>query len=840
MRRQEFRIKLIGPRLAMALAVAGWVQKAMAETTVFRAGRFFLPIYVSQDSAPEEREAALEMARVMEAMAGTSTSICVEAATDREGIYIGQTRASARSLQPLVPASDWLAPRAGEIGPDGFRIRTVRGSVFIEGATPEASYFAVAWLLQHEAGVRWYAPGPLGELIPHRGEWSLPDLDIIIEPAYVSRELSGFDTPAGATWARHNGFRGRLEFSHAMGRVFPANLYAAHPEWFPLLWGRRYCPVSGADRDWQPNLALRAVADHASQAAIGAFSSEPSRFSFSLGMNDTVRFDQGPETRRLVEPMEFYRGMPNYSRLVFTFMNRAATAVSIAAPRRYLGCLAYFWSENPPPFPVERNVVPYMTSDRTQYYDPGFRTDDLNLMARWGASGVRAFGIWEYAFGSGFVVPREPMVALADAIREGWKSGARGYFAEIEPNPGFDAFKAWAIGRLLWDPSLRLSALENDFFAGYYGPAQAPMRRFFEACQTQWMGQSGPPYWLKYYGQEDQALLFSAGTCKSLRAILEEAGRLSSADAAASARVDMASRAFSVTEAYVAYDSERRVLAAIPDGPDALPHEKGGLSGAIGRLARAMRRLDSALEDASRVGTQAWPAIPDSLLRNDPVPRLLFEAGLRDPSEPRRIVEAACGDAPTRFPWRAMADGLADGLWQTANIAANSSFLITADEGQEPHFLFPRFGALPAKWELRAMPTENGCAALINEAGAANSGRRAIRIEGAWDTQFYQWIPAHPGNAYLATARLRGRSGPGNSAALYLTFLSGSGDVLGAWMQSLPKGETPDWRTEALCDRAPSKAEWVGVGVGSMRQTAADWMEADSVELRGAEAAHSP
>ena len=51
------------------------------------------------------------------------------------------------------------------------------------------------------------------------------------------------------------------------------------------------------------------------------------------------------------------------------------------------------------------------------------------------------------------------------------------------------------------------------------------MRRFFEACQAQWMGQEGAPFWLKYYGQEDQALLFPAETCVRLRAMLTEAGR---------------------------------------------------------------------------------------------------------------------------------------------------------------------------------------------------------------------------------------------------------------------------------------------------------------------------
>jgi hypothetical protein len=258
----------------------------------------------------------------------------------------------------------------------------------------------------------------MGESIPRRAGLSLRDLDVVKQPAYLSREFSGYANAEGAEWCRHNGLRARLEFSHALGRAFPPDLFTEHPEWFPLLWGKRYQPSSTADRDWQPNLAVKETADHAARVALDAFSRQPSALSFSLGMNDTVRFDQGPETKSLVAPLRYFRGMPDYSPLVFAFMNRAAGTVSAAASDRYLGCLAYFWCANTPPFSVQSHVIPYLAGDRAQYYDPGFRAEDLELMSRWGASGVKIFGLWDYAYGEGFVIPREPVGPLAEAIRE--------------------------------------------------------------------------------------------------------------------------------------------------------------------------------------------------------------------------------------------------------------------------------------------------------------------------------------------------------------------------------------------------------------------------------------
>jgi hypothetical protein len=57
------------------------------------------------------------------------------------------------------------------------------------------------------------------------------------------------------------------------------------------------------------------VAEYAATQAAEAFARAPGRASFSIGMNDSVRFDQGDGTRALVEPLRYFRGMPDYSPL---------------------------------------------------------------------------------------------------------------------------------------------------------------------------------------------------------------------------------------------------------------------------------------------------------------------------------------------------------------------------------------------------------------------------------------------------------------------------------------------------------------------------------------------
>jgi hypothetical protein len=820
------------PKRAMmgAAILLGIATGVRAETPVFDGGRVLLPIFVGADAPGDERQAAAELARVLGRMSGLDWPVRSARGVAEAGFYVGGRL--GEPMAPLRRAADLLAPRSGETGPDGFRIRTRSGSVFIEGATPEATYFGVCWLLQREGGVRWYIPGPLGEVVPFRRAWSLPDLDVTVEPAYVSRELTGLDGPDGQAWARHNGLGSRLDFTHALSRIFAPGLFDAHPEWFPLIDGRRHRPEGPGDYRWQPNLSDPAVAAYAAAAAAAAFNREPGRASFSLAIDDTIRFDQSPATRALVEPLNYFRGRPDYSPLVFGFMNRAAAALGNSEPDRYLGCLAYFWCENPPPFRVDARVLPYLTADRSQYYDPSFRAEDLDLMSRWSRSGVRAFGLWDYAYGAAYVIPREPVAAFGEAVREGWRRGARGYLAEVDPQWGFDALKCWMLTRLLWEPEIPLDTLKEDFYKGFYGKAAGPMRRFFDRCEALWMGQSGPAYWLKFYEQEDQALIFPPDSCRELRGYLDAAVRSATGDPTVAERVALTSKAFAVTEAFVRFDGERRSLAAEGAG------DESRLAQAIDRMELAHASLGLALANASAGAAPAMNKIDlRSLVGNDPVPRLLWLAGSRDPRSPGRILARAGPEARAGGRWARFAAAIESNRISTAaDLMQNGDFHRVARERQEPLFLFPHWGDLPAQWEVKAFPTEGGRTGLIRSAGGQGP-EGVVRIEGAWDTQFTQWVAATPGRLYVATARFRGRSSPGGDAALLLAFRAPTGQTVGTnRMQTLPKGVTQSWRESVLADTAPPGAAWVGVGFGATRQVDGDWLEVEAPSLRGTEA----
>jgi hypothetical protein len=426
---------------------------APTEVTIFAGGRAALPILTPANPTPEEAEAAALLARVLGEAGGVELVVRRESWFTRSGIYVGDTRAARKKLPPFDAGTDR----------DGFRIVVQSGRIFIQGAEPWGTRFGASWFLQRRAGVRWFMPGPLGESIPQMDSLAVPIGGEVREPAWLSREFWGLG-PGGDEWAALNGLRRRFAFSHNLSTVFPPELADKHPEWFPILDGGRLRPIPG-DHRWQPDLTREDVAAHAADIAARHFVENPRAASFALGVNDSVRFDQSDATRAVVEPLRWHRGFPDYSDLVFGFMNRAAESLGDRAPGMRLGALAYFWAENTPQFPVHPRVLPYLTTDRSQFYDAGYKAADLALIRAWCASGAETVGIYDYSYGSRFLVPRIYHREMIGAIAAAHTIGARGYFAEMNSHRGFDAFKGWATARTLWDGEADCGALGTSFSA---------------------------------------------------------------------------------------------------------------------------------------------------------------------------------------------------------------------------------------------------------------------------------------------------------------------------------------------------------------------------------------
>ena len=326
---------------------------------------------------------------------------------------------------------------------------------------------------------RWFVPGALGgepgRAAPAAGTG-----------AYLTRAMSLGGGEEAARWAERNGLTPSLGFSHHLAEIFPPKLHERHPEFFPLVAGARVRPQPNT-HSWQPDLGRADVAAHAAAAARAHVSAQPRSASFSLGINDGIVFGESAETLALTTPMKWFRGLPDFSPLVFTFMNRAAEDLARTHPDKLLGCLAYAWAENTPGFRVHSQVVPFLTADRAQGYDAAARAEELALQGRWAAAGPKRLGLYDYLYGGGFLVPRVFPHLLAENIRHARRVGFSDYYAEVYPNWGLDGPMPWLAAQLTFDPEQSVEALLDEYFRRYFREAAVPMRKFFACCEEQWL-----------------------------------------------------------------------------------------------------------------------------------------------------------------------------------------------------------------------------------------------------------------------------------------------------------------------------------------------------------------
>ncbi len=669
---------------------------------------------------------------------------------------------------------------------------------------------------------RWFTPGPLG----HEPGQAAPPPG---PAAFLTRHIDGLGSPASAAWARHNGLTPPLSFLHNLASVFPPSLFEKHPDYFPMVDGKRERPAEHS-QTWNPDLSRPDVAIHAASVARDAFIADPGRVSFGLGVNDGLLYGESPELLAAVSPLRWFRGRPDYSNLTFRFLNRAAEELARSHPDKFLGALAYYWEENTPDFQVHPQVLPFLTADRSQGYDPAFWREEFSLQERWAKAGPQRLGLYDYLDGTGFVIPRIHPRLIAESLRHARRIGFTDYFGEASPNWGIDGPMTWMVAQLLSDPQQSADLLVNEYYERYFQESAVPMRRFFERCEEQWMRQPGHPYWLKHYRNDSQADLFPSAVCAELRQLLDDAQRLVR-QSKVQARVALVSDAFGVTERFVRMNETRARLSR-----ETLTNRLTGRAGAelLAAYLDARHEFIRYSETTTAQQPLAFSTILyQDFLRNDPTVAAMLALGAE-----------VAGSSPAQAqPWEGALRGrqelgVADSIAFARAAAAGATTERLIDGGLEG----PRgagrtiaslpFGvALPGAWQSKVEPTQTHEGAVTT--AAARTGAAGLRISGAVNTTVFQWLPATTDRLYVASVRARGQVTSSNAVFLTVGWLDAQGRHLGKSLAArLPDGAWPDWVLLQQGARAPTGAAWVGIGVHLQNQMLGDWAAFDDFSLR--------
>lgn len=758
----------------LVLAVLGTLNPLRADLLLFADDGYMLgPVFHAADADSDSIGAARELARYLGEISGYAWPVEAEPAdAEPAGIYVGQMRVA----QAYGVDSTGLEP-------DGIRWRTANNKLFLLGGDGAATHFAVSAFLQEFCRVRWFMPGPLGEEVPRLRRLRLPEIDFVYNPHFFQRLLGAGDRE----WRMRNFQRRLIPFNHNLHRIFPPEMLEEEPELFPLVRGERIATAGG--RGPNPNIAHPAAAEHAARWVAEYFEANPEALGVSLGTTDSLTYDESELTRQWTQPYRYFRGRPNYSDLIFNFTHTVARLLwprpeadggEVSGDKRYVSQLAYYWAEDVPSFDLHPQVLPVLTSDRAQWFDTDYRRNDEDLIRRWAETDVALLGTWDYYEGSPYIIPRVYLQLTADSIRFLRANRVRVFYAEGRPVWGFDVPRIWLASQLLWDPEALPGALMDEFYRRFYGPAEEPMRRFYERCEDIWMNQPLPADWIKFFYDSGQAELFPPEVCAELDAYLEQAARLAEEkageDEAAARfveRVRLAQDAFAVTRAFSDFYYLARALGSV-EQPD----------------AEALQNLD------------LLRARVRSLIGQTHRPGLLKNRTMADPSDRSRMPA------------------------DNARLLLREDFneeLIVADSWGIDAGLYPGIDQhIPGSWSIRMRHTEN---MHLRRLPATAEQPARLRVEGASHFSLFQWIPVKPGCHYLIRVQVRGQVSPGGRLTLLTEWKDGAGAMMDLHEEDrLPVG-THDWITLARWQQAPADAASLYIGLKVNFQYGDDWAE---------------
>ncbi|CAM2069730.1 DUF4838 domain-containing protein [Sulfidibacter corallicola] len=234
----------------------------------------------------------------------------------------------------------------GDLKTDGFHIEmftvvtkmATEYRLVVVGPTTAGTKNGVVHLLEHPdwLGLRLLMPGDDGTVIPSLTDITWDTLDVIHEiPDFgVRRQSYGTASTDMNDWMirmRLGPFNKSKLFAHNLYTLFPKTVYStSDPEIYPRVnpeGTTRYIPVSDTDAKWNPVFTEPKTLLYGVRQVRSHFDTNPTQNEFSLGANDSARYDQ-PEYLAQDEPRHTYHGLANYADLYFNWVNQVADRIN--------------------------------------------------------------------------------------------------------------------------------------------------------------------------------------------------------------------------------------------------------------------------------------------------------------------------------------------------------------------------------------------------------------------------------------------------------------------------------------------------------------------------------
>ena len=425
----------------------------------------------------------------------------------------------------------------------GYRIAATGGNVVLSGGR-RGPFYAVVALLEEDWGVRWFAKDCDAPTYPKRAKDAFAVAPREYVPPFLAREPLHHTTWGNEDFTafnrlmplsyfnkmpeRYGGGVASRYFCHTYDSVVPGKKYfKTHPEFFPLVGGKRY---DGGQQSGQLCFTAPGLDDVFVEAFEEEFRKKPSAIIFSVTANDNLFGTcQCPDCQAIISK-EWLVGAEMH------LANRIARKVKAAHPNWILNTWAYSNTAEPPPtMKPDDNVAMFYApiADRAgaNEFVP-WRRQEKTVARQLGAWLERTpnFIVWDYARRA--YEPFPNFEVIADNAKYWREKGAIGVLIEMNEFVlnSLDVMKSWVFMKLLWNPDWDVHALMDEFVDGFYGAAAPAMREYVEV-------QMGAYRRLVASGKKGEDILFAPDEWKRMRNSLAKAYGAVEGDALLAARV---------------------------------------------------------------------------------------------------------------------------------------------------------------------------------------------------------------------------------------------------------------------------------------------------------------
>lgn len=471
--------------LGMCLLGLVMAATAVADVTIADNGKTKYRIVLPANAIPSERYAAEELQHYLEAISGAKLAIVAdtERPASRE-ILLGDNV----HLAKLRAKVDFAG-----LGPDGFVLGVEGNRLIIAGGRPRGTLNGVYTLLEEKLGVRWFTPEL--EVVPKLKRVRLAKGIEPYVPALHNRDDFWREMMRNADFAARHRLNGQhygltakhggpyttyYPFVHSFDALIPPALYQEHPEYFPLIDGKRQ---SGYVQRCLSNPDVLKLSIARVQQWI---QEHPEATIISVSQNDTINNCRCEQCKALDDA----EGSPAASLL--KFVNAIAEAIEKDHPKVLIDTLAYQYTRKPPKTIRPRhNVIVRLCSIECCFSHPletcpaevnrRFRDDII----AWGQVAPLIY-VWDYTTDFGhYQQPFPNFDSLQSNVRFFVKHGVKSLFEQGNYSGGghgeMEPLRAYILAKLLWNPEADVKKHTQEFVNGYYGKAAPKILDYLDA-----------------------------------------------------------------------------------------------------------------------------------------------------------------------------------------------------------------------------------------------------------------------------------------------------------------------------------------------------------------------